>query len=251
LMIVAVTPMFAALIADAMPCSELFEELIVTVFAPLPFEVNVVPASSATPVPEAVAAEEMTKLLASVIDTIVAPLGIPAPTIVAPTERFAVEPETVVDPLVVDALNVAPVCNETEVPEAVAGEEMTKLFASVMDAMVDPIGMPLPDIAAPTARLAVPGTVTVVDPLVVVALREVPYFPVAEFTVLPLMVPKSKVRVVVPPAPMAAVWFTTPGATKVCACASVEILTEYEPGVAVVEAVAVNAELLDEFAFIP
>ena len=201
----AVTPMFAALIAEAIPCRELLDELMVTVLAPLPFGVKVAPASSATAVPVAEAAEEMTKLLASVIDTIVAPLGIPAPVIVAPTARLVVEPETVVDPLVVDALKVVPVCKETLVPEAVAGEEMTKLFASVIDAMVAPVGIPAPDMAAPTARFAVLPTVTVVDPLVVLALRVVPYLPVDEFSVLPLMVPKSKVSVVVPPAPIAAV----------------------------------------------
>jgi hypothetical protein len=169
----------------------------------------------------------------------------------APTARFAVEPETVVDPLVVDALNVAPVCKETAVPEAVAGEEITKLFASVMDAMVDPVGMPAPDMAAPTARLAVLGTVTVVEPLVVVALSVEPYKLVVVFKVLPAIVPKLKDSVVELPEPRAAVSLATPLATNVCACASEETLTEYEPGATELVAVADNAELLDEFAVIP
>ena len=102
---------------------------------------------------------------------------------------------------------VAPACSDTPVPSAVAGAEMTKLFASVMDAMVAPTGMPVPEMAAPTARPAV-GAVIVVLPFVVVALRVVPYFPVVELSVLPVMVPKSKVNVVEVPEPIEADWLT-------------------------------------------
>ena len=65
-------------------------------------------------------------------------------------------------------------CSDTAEPVAEAGADITKLVALEMEEMVAPAGIPLPEIKAPTKRLAVLGTVTVVEPFVVVALSVVP-----------------------------------------------------------------------------
>ena len=159
----AVTPIFAALIAAAIPCKELFDESMVTVLAPLPSGVKVAPACSVKP---------LTEVLVSAFDV----------------------------------TNVVPL---------------------VMEAMVVPGGKPSPVRVAPTARLAVLATVTVLPSAATAALLNVaPYCPVVEFKVLPVMVPKLKDSVVVPPAPMGAVWLAVPFATSACACARAETVTE-------------------------
>ena len=61
LMMVAVTPILAWLMASRMPCRELFVLSIVTVLEPAPFEVKVGLACVATAAPVAVAATESVK----------------------------------------------------------------------------------------------------------------------------------------------------------------------------------------------
>ena len=64
--------------------------------------------------------------------------------------------------------------NVTPEPEALAGRDITKFVALVMDEMIAPAGMPAPEMEAPTKREAVLGTVIVVEYKYVIALSVVP-----------------------------------------------------------------------------